>query len=95
VDHGKAKPRSLADTFCGEEGLGGPRERRFIYSHPGVGHDERHIASRRVGSTFASSILGAKANAQCAPGRHGIPGIDGKVQDGLDATHASLLKAID
>ena len=101
VNGGQTEPRSLVRGLGLEERLEDSSQGLPVHAHSGIAHRQRHI---RTGSHVDRTVVGVVQlnvpglDAQLAPFRHGVPGVDREVHDDLldlaairlDATEAGL-----
>ncbi len=81
---GEAEPRSLAGTFCGEEGLENMLPHLFAHADPRIGDREHDTGLLNVRECLPVARLHVPGfDGERAPFRHGVPRIDGQVQQHL------------
>ncbi len=76
MDHGQAKPGALAERLGGEEGVHRPRQHVRAHALAGIGDGEGDDV--RLAAALG---LQRRLDGQVPARRHGIPGIQGEVED--------------
>ncbi len=86
VNHCQTQAASPALSFGRIEWVKGMRDSIGIHPHSGVGYGNLHILTRsdimHISIVVVHCHVGSLDGQQAAI-RHGIPGVDGKVQDGV------------